>query len=197
MKKLKSKKNNVSAGLTLIELVVVLAIFMLIIGVTVSIFISIVQHQERVLVEQESLNQTSYIEEYISRTIRSAVKDIAGSCLNSGYIYLLTHYNSSAGFYGGIKFVTKDGVCQEFFLDTDGILKEIKNGQVPQGILSSKFAIKYVRFIVDGDKSLNSVSGNNKVQPRVTIVLDIKTQTSLDQQEKIIQTTISNENLNI
>jgi len=193
-----NNKNQKSNGTTIIELVVVLAVFMIIIEVTFSIFISIVKHQKRILVEQEVLNQTSYITEYISRTVRDAVKDTTGGCLlDSSRIYLLTHYDSLAGFYGGIKFVTKDNVCQEFFLDTDGVLKEIKNAQAPQNILSSKFKIKYVRFIINGDKSLSIASFSDAVQPRVTMALDIEVQTGLTQQEKIIQTTISNSNLNI
>lgn len=185
-------------GVTLIELVVVLAVFMLIIGVTVSIFISIIQRQKSILGEQELLNQMSYVIEYMSRPIRTAQKDTTGSCLpSSGYIYFLTHYDSVAGSYGGIKFITKDNVCQEFFLTDNGILKEIKNGQAPQNILSGKFKIKYVRFIINGNKSLNSASQINSVQPRITMALDIQTQTSLGQREKIIQTTTSNENLNL
>lgn len=185
-------------GVTLIELVVVLAVFMLIMGVTISIFISILQRQKSILGEQELLNQMSYAIEYMSRPIRTAQKDTTGSCLpSSGYIYFLTHYDSVAGSYGGIKFITKDNVCQEFFLTDNGILKEIKNGQASQNILSRKFKIKYVRFIINGNKSLKIASQNDSVQPRITMVLDVQTPTDSGQQEKIIQTTISNVNLNI
>lgn len=194
----KKIKNQKSSGVTIIELIVVLAIFLIIMSATVSIFLSIIQHQKRILIDQESLNQISYATEYISRSIRDSVVDETGSCIeSSGNIYLLTHYNSLDGFYEGIKFISKDNTCQEFFLDIDGILKEVKDSQPWQNIISSKFNIKYVRFILNGDKTLSSASENNTIQPRVTMVLNIEIQTDSGLQEKIIQTTISNRNLNI
>ena len=187
-------------GVTVIELVVVLAVFMLIISVTVSIFILIVQQQRKILTEQAFLNQASYAIEYMSRSLRDGIKDAPGNCLGAsfaGYYYLLTHFDSVDGFYQGVKFITKDNICQEFFLDTNSVLKEIKNGQSAQNILSGKFKIKYVRFIINGDKNLTGASENDSVQPRVTISLDIQFQTNSNQQERIIQTTISQNILNV
>ena len=136
-------KNNLCRGVTLIELVVVLAVFMIIISVTVSIFISIIQHQKRILAQQEFLNQISYVAEYMSRSIRMAVKDTTGACLNGGPgLYSLKNYDASSGFYEGILFIANNGLCQDFTVDSiDGLLKESKNGVPAHGqhILSSKF----------------------------------------------------------
>ena len=52
------------------EVVVSLAVFFIIIGIAVDIFISVVQGQRRVLEEQELLNQTSYAIEYMSTAIK-------------------------------------------------------------------------------------------------------------------------------
>jgi len=201
MQNQKSKiKNQKSGGVTLIELVVVLAIFMIVMVITVSIFISMAERQKNILEEQEILNQTSYVAEYMSRTIRTAKIDEVGKCLSNnfiGYNYLLTHYNLSEGFYQGIEFISGDDVCLEFFLDSDGVLKEVKNKNTPQSILSSKFTIKYLRFIINGDKTLQGTSKNDLVQPRITMILDIITQETGGQKERIFQTTVSQRNLNI
>ncbi len=201
----KPHQNNIresGAGFTLVELLVALTLFMIIMDITVSVFISMVQHQKRILAEQEFLSQTSYVVESMSKYLRSAVKDTSGDCLFEGrdvypgYVYLLTHYNVGADASEGIKFITKDNVCQEFFLDKDGVLKESKNGQPAQSILSSKFTIKDFKFIINGDKNLLGASGNDSMQPRVTILLKVGIQTGKAQQEKIIQTTVSQLDLN-
>src|SRR3989344_665875 len=157
----KSKiKNQKSKGFTLVELVVVLALFMVVIDVAVSIFINMVKYQKRVLEEQSFLNQTSYVEEYMSKALRTAVKDDSGNCLFEGqieypgYIYLLTRYNIDKGFYEGVK------------------------------------------FIVNGDKTLHGASQNDASQPRITFLIKVLVQGEGDFQEKIIQTTISQINLN-
>ncbi len=193
------KKN----GFTIIELVVVLALFMLIISVTVSIFVSIVQHQKKILGQQELLSQVSYVEEYMSRAIRSAVKDSGGDCLFDnetsypGYIYLLTRYNSESSMYEGIKFISKDNICQEFLLDSeDNLMKEIKDGGTPSNLLSSRFEIGYVRFIINGDKTVYGASETDAIQPRISMTLQIKAHPLLNLKDQLFQTTISQRNLN-
>ena|SRR3989344_5003105 len=188
-------------GFTLIELVVVLAIFMLMIGVAVSMFTSIIQHQKRILENQELLNQASYATEYITRALRTPLKDAAGSCLfdgalrHPGAVYLLTHQDTASGFYQGIKLVNRDGTCQEFFLDkTDGRLKEIKNGASAEALISEKFTLAYFRFIINGDKNIPVALAGSPVQPRLTMALDIKTKTPGNQNERVFQTTVSQRN---
>ncbi len=146
-----SKDGKLLTGFTLIELIVVMGVFMFVIGAAIGIFISIVQHQKKILAEQELLNQVSYVEEYMSKAMRMATKDTAGNCLvdnsslspnpetyYSGYTYLLTRpvTISGASFFTGIKFLNQSNtdnsgvpVCQEFYLDTSStpyILKELK-----------------------------------------------------------------------
>ena len=174
MKKIKLPLN--AQGMTIIELTVVMAVFMLIIGVSANIFISIVNQQRRILSSQELLSQVSYALEYMSRSIKDGVKDTVGTCLGvGGRIYFLTHPDATSGAYYGIRFLSKDGVCQEFYLDTtDGAVKEVKNGQTPQQILSTKFTVSYLKFILNGNKTLQMVTTSSLFQPRVTIVLDIQ-----------------------
>ena len=200
MQNQKSKiKNQKSSGVTLVELIVVLAVFMVVFGTVTTIFISMTRSQKRILQEQEFLNQSSYATEYISRMIKLAKKDVTGSCLGvpkQGYYYALTNFNATLGVWNGIKFLRNDGICQEFFLDTDKVLKEVKNGSVKRSILSSKFTLKYVGFIINGDKTLTGASENDLVQSRVTMAIDALFPLSSSQQERIIQTTVSQKNLN-
>ncbi len=78
----------------MIELIVVMAVFLLIIGGAVGIFISIIGSQRRLLYEQELLNQTSYIEEHISKVLNwfevEAIKP--GSERFDVYKGMLTNY---------------------------------------------------------------------------------------------------------
>lgn len=110
-------------GFTLIEMIIVMAIFFFIIGAALSIFISIVQNQKNVLAKQQFLNQISYIEEYMSKALRMAETsiepDINRACIEEGYIYMLTRYDSTTQKWRGIKFLNQSdrGECQEFFLD--------------------------------------------------------------------------------
>ena len=186
-------------GFTLIELVIVLAIFFIIVSVTVSIFVSVTGQQKKILTEQELLNQVNYIVEYMSRQGRMAKLDSSGSCLGNSFInyyYRLTRYEAMSGFYQGIKFISSDNNCYEFFLGTDGVLKEIKNGAPAQILLSNKFKVNYARFIINGNKTLQGAMQNNLIQPRITMSLNVKLQISPLEREKIFQTTISQRNLN-
>jgi len=142
-----SEKNK--KGFTLIELVVVMAVFLFVVGAAVSIFLSVIQNQKKVLSEAQLLNQISYVEEYMSKAMRMATSDVVGTCLvdNSassshpgqyyqGYNYLLTRPDIKSDFYTGIKFInlSDNNSCQEFYLDnfihgdfsTPLVLKELK-----------------------------------------------------------------------
>ena len=145
--------NKNKKGFTLIELVVVMAVFLFVVGAAVSIFLSVIQNQKKVLSEEQLLNQISYAEEYMSKAMRMATSDVVGTCLvdNSissphpgqyyqGYDYLLTRpdincdssVDPECGFYTGIKFInlSDNNACEEFYLDmstTPYVLKELKS----------------------------------------------------------------------
>lgn len=201
-------------GFTIIELVVVIAVFLLIIGSAITIFISIAQNQRRVLAEQELLNQTSYAIENMSKALRMAKIADAGKqsdieCVGqAGTDYVLTRSNGG-GYYRGIKFInaSDNDACYEFFLDDDNILKELKNNLIDSSavpLISDKFEINSIRFGIDGhngcygtvDICPDGASLGSGYQPRVTIALDIKVKGSEDSPSQKIQTTISQRNLN-
>src|SRR5581483_9298413 len=109
-----------SLGFSLIEMVIVLAIFFVVISVAVDIFLSVVQQQRRIVQEEELLNQSSYLEEYLSKALLSAVKAPTSSCIATGTVYQLTHcLNGTLQACNGVKFINAiDGnACEEFELD--------------------------------------------------------------------------------
>ena len=222
-------------GFTIIELVVVMAIFLFIIGAAISIFLSIITNQRKILAEQQLINQISYVEEYMSKALRMAKTEpyVNGACLTDsigttdypGYIYMLTHYDTNPpyqGFYRGIKFFNQtDNICQEFFLDGTGatndpyILKEIKGNSTtshpitPVPLTPVSMKINFVRFSINGgDGSATGqhcgsdilkcgASDQDGVQPKVTILLNIKIAGDSEEPNRTIQTTISRRNLNL
>ncbi len=201
-------------GFTLIELIVVIAVLLFVVGAAVGIFVSITQHQRKILSEQELLNQASYVLERMSKAIRVAKKEDSqtATCLVDsfgngypGYNYLLTNPNVE-GFYTGIKFINQsdNDACQEFYLDNDDpmnpVLKEKKDNGAEVAITSDKFMINSIRFSINGeDGSVQGeigAPGGNSIQPRVTIFLEIQTKGDINQSVKKIQTTISQRDLN-
>jgi len=152
-----------SKGFTIIELVVVMAVFLFIIGAAISIFLSVISSQKKILSEQQFLNQVSYAEEYMSKALRMAeVAPDGNACgIPAGYIYLLVRQSSSST-YTGVKFVNSDGSCQEFSWDkcdssnpNSSVLCETKNNGIPTTngipITSTKdFQITSAIFSVNG-----------------------------------------------
>jgi prepilin-type N-terminal cleavage/methylation domain-containing protein len=188
-----------SGGYSLVELIVVLTIFLIVIAVSVSIFISIIQQQKRMLGEQELLNQISFTSEYVSKTLRMAVRDSSGTCLGTaGYIYQLTHCNNGAAqACNGVKFVNQlnNNSCDEIFLDTTNpanpTFSEIQSSGTEQNLLSDQFNIKSALFVINGNKTLRLATINDANQPRITLLLDVQTPKSGIPQEKVVQTTVS------
>jgi len=185
----KFKKDS---GFTLIELIVVLAVFFVITASAVDIFISSVNQQKKAQIEQDLLNQVTYIIEYISRQTRTALAD-RGDCLgypnlNEDYYYALSRYDPEISFFRGIKFLSNDGSCYEIFFDTDGTIKRIKDNGLDESILSKVFEVKYLRFVINGDKSI--YLGKN--YPRLTLSLSVKIKDEAGYyKDNIFQTTVS------
>lgn len=171
---------------TLIEMLVAITIFALVMGSVIGIFVSAIQSQSKALISQKLLDDTSYIIEYMSRSIRMAQKD-DGTCGMDTF-----NYSNSRGL-NSIKFRNMYGDCQEFYLG--GIdnkqLIENRTGTVIIDNLplsSNNLEIKSLQFIIAGNIP--------NQQPKVTISLIIKPKTTA-KPEINIQTTISQRNLNM
>ena len=183
----------------MLEFIVALAVFIVVAVISLSIFVSVIRLQTRILSQQDFTNQITYIMEYSSRMIRNAVPDVSGNCLGAsyaGYSYRATrpYQTNPDGFFHGIKFVSKDGVCEEIFIDTNdnNYFKESRDGTA-QNILSSRVSINYVRFVLDGDRLIDKASDSYPTasRPRVTMIINATVPVAGENQQKSFQTTIS------
>jgi len=191
-------------GFTLIELIVVMAVFMLVIGAAISIFLSMIQSQRRVLAEEQLLNQISYVEEYMSKALRMAKADNSPTpaCLIDGQfssngIYLLTNWNGVENAYEGIKFINANdnNVCQSFFLE-NSVLYEKKGSSNQVALTSANLQIKSVKFLINGSANQGDrvASIGDGAQPRITVLLNVAVP---GESARTIQTTVSLRNLNV
>lgn len=195
-------------GFTLIELVIVSAVFLFVIGGATIIFISMINHQRNILKEHEFLNQISYAEEYMSKALRMAktsttVED--SLCIPGGNIYKLTR--ESGGYYRGVKFINQsdNDACQEFFWDASGVMKEAKGALAPVEvpvtsesleILSARFGINGGNGCFGGENCPDGAIRTDGIQPRITILLTVKIESPDQQPERVMQTTVSQRNIN-
>ena len=184
-------------GFSLIELTVVLGIFLVVTSVSVSIFISMLSQEKRILAEQELINQTNYITQYVSDALRMATADKDGACLGqAGYVYALTHCSQTSLTCNGVKFINTldNNACEEVFVDdTTNTLSQIKNQNEAQSLLSNKFYIKKFTFIVNGDKTARFASSFSATWPKITFLLNVISDNATNK-EKIIQATVSQRN---
>jgi len=198
-------------GFTLVEVIVVMAVFLLVTAVTIAIFISIVQSQRRILTQEQLLSQVSYAMEYMSKGLRMSKKDVLGVCLideysGTNYTYLYTK-PSEGGEYTGVKFVNQSNndACQEFYLYQSGdnyVIEEVRNeNSVP--LTSNKFNVDYLRFKISGTTGVDGggYGAPNEAypnqQPRITTIVGFKMPNDENQPEIKIQTTVSQRNLNV
>jgi len=171
-------------GFTLIEMVVAVAIFTLLVGATSSVFLSGIKNQKQGLATQEVLDQSSYLMEYMSRSLRMAVKDdiasggVTRDCLSGNRV----NYEFDGQC---LKFRNYQNECQQFCLEGTRLKDENDNYLTSVNLQVSKFEVLL------GGATQPPV---DYLQPRVTISLDIAGQ---EQTSVKIQTTISQRNLDV
>ena len=188
-KMLKCSNAKMSAGFTLIEMLVAVAIFSIVTGLAMGIFVTAMKSQRKILAQQQLLDQVSYAKEYMSRAIRMARKDdieIGGVNVNCLLLEDKANYATTTTGQGGIKFRNYNNDCQEFYLEGER-LKENKNG-VALALTSDNLEVKSFKITPSGWDQIDNL------QPAVTIFLDIE---GKDQAKIQIQTTISQRNLDV
>jgi len=176
-------------GFTIVELLVVVAVFVIVLTIVSDLFLSSFLSQRRLLAWQTTFEQVSFLAEYLSRSLRMAKKELAApSCLSSnGLNYELTHGGQ------GIKFINSQGICQEFFLDTSTKrLKEVKNGE-------SQYLTAAESEVLAFNLNLIGASQDDQLQPRVTLFLKIRKKSARPEFQPAleIQTTVSQRKLDI
>lgn len=177
---MQEEKNKKSSGFTLIELLVSLAVFSIIIGVAMSVFVSDLKAQRKVLSQQQVMGEMSYTLEYMSRAMRMAKKNTIGSaCTPAESNYDLISASD-------IKFLDDSDACLEFYLQNNQ-LWENKDGQA---LPVSSSDIKVTEFSV----KLSGESQTDKLQPAVTLFVGI---TNSDGTKSQFQTTVSQRDLDV
>ena len=97
-------------GFTLIEMLVAIAIFVFTVASVSGVFVTVLKAQRRSIAYQQLLDQSSYLMEYMSRSIRMAKKDISGSCTGTAKL----NYEFSGQC---LKLRNYKDLCQQFCLD--------------------------------------------------------------------------------
>lgn len=156
-------------GFTLIETLVAIVIFVTVMGAAVNLFVSALSSQRYVVASQRLADELSLFMESLSRALREAERDGAGTCLSP-------NENYSTPSSGAIRFLNSDGKCQEIFLETT--LNRI-GGRVSRDNSSANFRgdlpltsntmkVETLRF-----ELLGQAGPPNGAQPRVTIFLEV------------------------
>lgn len=191
-------KKSREQGLTLIELLVSITMLGLTMTAVVSIFTSTIKGQNRSLASQQLMSQTSYVLEYMSRSIRMAKKDNNnGDCTGTAY---LNYVKTESG--NGIRFLDYRDKCHEFRLNTStSQLQERKSTDYASSSFGSWFdvtsdQVEVLSFNIGPDDSWDQ---DDNEQPRVTLYFDIRGKAAgletKDQPRIKIQTAVSQRNL--
>ncbi|MDP3093711.1 MAG: prepilin-type N-terminal cleavage/methylation domain-containing protein [bacterium] len=178
-------KTKSDAGLTIVELLVAVTLFSVVVAIVGNIFLVNFQSQRRSLAFQTIFDQTSFLMEYMSRSLRMAKRETTG-CLSAPNLNYETTRSGK-----GIKFVNSDNVCQEFFLDVStSRLKEKKDTQ--EQFLTSENS-QAVAFGV----GLSGQDQADDLQPRVTFSLTLKRKSAKPEMEPFltVQTSLSQRRL--
>jgi prepilin-type N-terminal cleavage/methylation domain-containing protein len=175
--------NNMKKGFTLIEAVVAVAIFTLMVTAATGFFVSGLRTQKKGLANQEILDQTSYLMEYMSRALRMARKDISGVC--TGTARLNYKFENQC-----LKFLNYHNECQQFCWEGTRIKDE--NGEY---LTSNELEVVSFNVNLSGQYQ----PPTDYLQPKVTIFLDIKgrSQETGERPEIKIQSTVSQRNPDI
>ncbi len=189
--------NQKRKGFTLVETLVSLFIFSIIAILSINFFISVLSTQKRILQNQELLNQSSYVLEYMAKAIRMAKKDLTGDCI--GLAYAGQTYNVLGSSLTFLTYDIKDSSykCLQFLLSSGAIEERrstdnnFSNLGTAQSLTPSSVSIDNLWFNVIGDAV-------DTKQPKTTIVIKM-TSLSLETNSPnvVVQTTISQRQLDI
>jgi len=157
-------------GFTLIELLVAMTVFIIVITGALNVFVSGFKQQGEVLDLIETLNNVSYISEYISRALRMAQKDINGACV----AVPKNNFSNPGGASYVINFINYQGKCQQFSLEGGMVVvrkssdKSAVNLGAAVPLSLTSLSISNLRFQIIGDGQTGQAA---KEQPKVTFNL--------------------------
>ena len=173
-------------GFTLIELLISMTIFSIVMVSVINLFSAGIKTQRKTLALQTLSNSTSYVIEYMSRSIRMAKKDLGGTYISAG-----CNFEPADDEKNYIKFLNYNGKEQEFKLDNEQIKERKELASELTALTSDNFKVNKLVFRVSG-----GCQQNDELQPKVTIVIEIQTKEA-EPQILNLQTTISQRDLDV
>jgi len=172
------------AGFTIPELLVALLAFSLVIGGATNLLLTGIAAQRSSLATQELLDQSSFMTEYVTRVLRQARKDTAGTCLTLANLNYEVSSNgvswSAEGSGSFVRFVNGNGQCQQFSLESVRIQETIFPAP-GEYLTSDNLNVTSLRFLLEGS------SQEDDVQPKVTFAMEIEGQGSKPESKPSIQ----------
>lgn len=188
-------KNQKKNGFTLLELLIAMIVFSIIAIAFVSLFLSAINQQRRVLAINNMINNTSYTLEYIDRAVRMAIKDATASGDCTGVASLKYNYGTSSS-STMLRFLNFDNKCVEFSLQNNKIMfrrstdTNRSNLDAAEPLTSSDVKVSYLEYHISGDGQ------QDEQQPKVTITF-ISSPVNFKDINSVVQTTISQRNLDV
>ena len=174
------------SGTSLIEIMFAVSIFVILIGLTLSIFKSTIESQKSAIAAQDTQESLRFLFEIISKEIRSAQVmdddcDISFGISSDKKIYYVN---------GGVLYLkNKDSECVAYYLDAnDDFVIERDNGIGALPVTPNDIKVTDLDFFV-ADNDIG-VLPDAKIQPRVTIKIEVEAD-SAHKQHTIMQTTVS------
>ncbi len=191
------QKDKLLTGFTVIEMLLTILIFTIVLNGVFNLFVTAIREQRRNLASQELLNQTGFLLEYMSRSIRMTRKDLTGLCLTTAGARSNFETNAERN---RIRFLNYEYRCQEFFLSGTQINKRKStdhraiNFGSPLPLTSPRLTVAAFRIGPSFGWSQEDTD-----QPRVTFFLDIKgpIPAGAEQPEIRTQTSLSQRQLDI
>jgi len=176
------------SGTSLIEIMFAVSIFVILIGLTLSIFKSTVESQKSAIAAQNTQESMRFLFEIMSKEIRSA------KIMDSGCDGFFTILSDKKIYYingGVLYFKNKDDECVAYYVDAnDDFAIERDNGVGALPVTPNDIKVTDLDFFV-ADNDIG-VLPDAKIQPRVTIKIEVEANSSgAHKQHMIMQTTVS------
>ncbi|OHA74104.1 MAG: hypothetical protein A2940_00425 [Candidatus Wildermuthbacteria bacterium RIFCSPLOWO2_01_FULL_48_29] len=168
---------NNQRAFTLIEMLVALAVFGIIIGITSGYLVSAISVQRETLAIRPMVDETSFVAEYMSRALRPAQRSQDASCLSaSGLYYEVSPTGDS------VTFIDEDERCREMYFEAGaGKIRETIDG-VDGALTSSSLDIQNMEFVLPASAERH---------PQVTFSMEVRPREETASRVLRIQTTIS------
>ncbi len=149
-------------GFTLVELLVTSGIFATVIVAAMGIFVSALKLQRYLFANQQLVDQTSYVMEYMSRFLRVAKVAEDYSWIDKGDSYVVSNGSDE------MRFLDSSSSGRRFYLSSQGeqqgVIMSEQQGGPDLPITSNKINVTSLKFYLPDDSTAP--------QPRVTIVIE-------------------------